>query len=109
PRHDCVWTSLNFFNEQPDDRLADPGYTQKLIAQEYEKVVTPRFGDIAVLLTPSKQSIHAAVYLADDLLFTKNGFSATQPWMLMPLSDVVEFYSIGVADPVELQYFRHKS
>jgi hypothetical protein len=108
PKHDCVWTSLNFFNDQPDDRLADPAYTHRLIAQEYEKVDSPRFGDIAVLLGPNKQSVHAAVYLADDLVFTKNGYSALQPWMLMTLADVVTFYSIGAPDPLVLQYFRHK-
>ena len=108
PKHDCVWTSLNFFNDQADDRLADPKYTHKLIAEEYERVDSPRFGDIAVLLTPDKQSVHAAVYLADDLVFTKNGFSATQPWMLMTLPDVVEYYWTAVPNSIELQYFRHK-
>jgi hypothetical protein len=108
PKRDCVWTSLNFFNDQPDDRLADPGYAQKLIAQQYERVDSPRFGDIAVLLTPSKQSVHSAVYLADDLVFTKNGFSEMQPWMLMTLADVVTYYSITNTGPLELQYFRRK-
>jgi hypothetical protein len=108
-RRDCLWTSLNFFNEEPDDRFSDPSYTQAVIAQEYERVDSPRFGDIALLLAPNNQSIHAAVYLADDLVFTKNGFSATQPWMVMTLPDVVEFYSIGVSNNLTLQYFRHKT
>jgi hypothetical protein len=108
PKHDCVWTSLNFFNDQPDDRLADPEYTRKLIPQEYERVDSPRFGDLAVLLTPNKQSVHATVYLADDLVFTKNGFSTMQPWMLMTLADVVTQYSITNPNPLELQYLRHK-
>jgi hypothetical protein len=108
PRRDCLWTSLNFFNEQADDRLADPGYAQQVITREYERVESPRFGDVALLLAPSGQSVHAAVYLADDLLFTKNGFSATQPWMVMTLADVLEFYSIGVPNNLQLQYFRRK-
>jgi hypothetical protein len=108
PKHDCLWTSLNFFNDEPDDRFSDPAYTQRMIAQDYERVESPRFGDVALFLAPNKQSVHAAVYLADDLLFTKNGFSATQPWIVLPLSDVVEFYSVGVPYNLELQYFRRK-
>jgi hypothetical protein len=107
-RHDCLWSSLNFFNDRPDDRLSDPNFAENLIDQEYERVHSPTFGDIAVLRTPSKQIVHAAVYLADDLVFTKNGFSATQPWMLMTLSDVVEFYSTGVPNSLELEYVRRK-
>jgi hypothetical protein len=108
PRRDCLWTSLNFFNDQPDDRFSEPEYTQKVLEQDYEKVESPRFGDIALFLAPSKQSVHAAVYLADDLVFTKNGFAATQPWIIMTLSDIVDFYSIGVPNNLELQYFRRK-
>ena len=33
------------------------------------------------------------VYLADDIVFTKNGNNATQPWMLMRLKDVLTDYS----------------
>jgi hypothetical protein len=109
PKHDCVWTSLNFFNDQPDERFADPAYTHKLIMEQHQRVDSPRFGDIAVLLTRSKAIVHAAVYLADDLVFTKNGFSALQPWMLMPLADVVTFYSITAPEPLELAYFRPRS
>jgi hypothetical protein len=109
PKHDCVWTSFNFFNDQPDDRLADPEYTQRLMEQAYAKVDSPKFGDIAVLRTPSQNLVHAAVYLADDLVFTKNGFSALQPWILMTLSDVVTFYSITGPEPLELSYLRRKA
>jgi hypothetical protein len=107
--HDCVWTSLNFFNDQPDDRLEDPEYKSKVIEQEYRRVDSPRFGDLALLLNPSTElSVHAAVYLADNLVFTKNGFSAMQPWVLMTLSDVVTFYSITSPDRLKLQYYRRK-
>jgi hypothetical protein len=108
PKHDCLWTSFNFFNDHPDDRLADPAYSHNLMEQEYERVDAPRFGDIAMLLTPSKRFVHAAVYLADDLVFTKNGFSALQPWILMTLSDVVTFYSITGTEPLEVDYLRRK-
>jgi hypothetical protein len=108
-RRDCVWTSLNFFNDQPDDRLEDSEYKSKVIEEQYARVDSPRFGDIALLLNPKTElSVHAAVYLADNLVFTKNGFSAMQPWMLTKLSDVVTFYSVTSPDPLKLQYFRRK-
>jgi hypothetical protein len=36
---------------------------------------------------------HSAVYLADDLVFTKNGQNYTMPWMIMRISDLHAMYS----------------
>ncbi len=37
--------------------------------------------------------IHSAVYIADDICFTKNGGTAVRPWMLSTISDLLEQYS----------------
>ncbi|MDB4982554.1 MAG: hypothetical protein JWM82_3306 [Myxococcales bacterium] len=108
-RHDCVWTSLNFFNEHPDERFTDPQYAHQVLARDYERVDAPKMGDIAVLMAPNGQSVHFAVHLADGLYYTKNGSDRMQPWMLMTLDDLLTFYSIRVSTTLEVLYFRRKA
>ena len=36
---------------------------------------------------------HVAVYLADDLVFTKNGTSPVAPWAIMPIDRLKAFYA----------------
>jgi hypothetical protein len=107
--HDCVWTSLNFFNELPDERFTDPQYAHQVLARDYVRVDAPTMGDVAVLMAPNNQSVHFAVHLADDLYFTKNGADRMQPWMLMTLDDILTFYSIRISKPLEVWYFHRKS
>jgi hypothetical protein len=33
--------------------------------------------------------VHLCVYLADDLVYTKNGLNSMQPWVIMKLDDVL--------------------
>ncbi len=42
--------------------------------------------------------------LADNILFTKNGARSTQPWLLLPLAVMKDFYP--TANPVHLVYLR---
>lgn len=105
---ECTWTALNFFNDPPDDRFTNPEYTRKVVENEYESVTSPRFGDIVVLTDETSVSHHFAVYLADELTFTKNGFSRIQPWMLMKVPDLVSQYSINRAAPLDVTYYRRK-
>jgi len=108
-RRDCLWTSMNFFNETPDDKFTVSAYDQEVIARDYDRVETPRFGDLAMLMAHDERFVHMAVYLADDLVFTKNGSSMWQPWMLMTLPELVTFYSIRQPDPLQVRYMRRKS
>src|SRR6185503_3081797 len=107
-RRDCGWTALNFFSDQPDDRLSHPEYAAGVIANEYEKVSVPQFGDVAALVDENDESVHLATYLAENLTFTKNGHNVTQPWMLMKLEDLVEQYSINRGKNLDVWYFRRK-
>ena len=94
PAIDCHWSTMNFFNEVPDDRFADPAYTVKYLEANYYQIAEPsRYGDIIMFLDgDSNNAIHSAVYLADDIVFTKNGNNMAQPWMLMHLKDLVMKY-----------------
>jgi hypothetical protein len=107
-RRDCVWTALNFFAEEPDDRLLDRMVADHVIHKDYYPVQDePQFGDIACFFTHGEgRPIHAAVYLAADLLFTKNGATFHAPWILMRLDDVMAAYT--TAEPPRVQLYRHK-
>jgi hypothetical protein len=105
---DCGWTALNFFSDEPDDRLSNPEYAGQVLHRDYERVNAPTFGDLVVLVDQDDSSEHIATYLADNLTFTKNGYNATQPWMLMSIEDLVERYSINRARNLDVWYFRRK-
>ena len=91
---DCHWSTMNFFNEVPDDRFTDPAYTVKFLQANYYQIAKPtKYGDIILFLEgESNNAIHSAVYLCDDIVFTKNGNNMAQPWMLMHLKDLTSKY-----------------
>jgi hypothetical protein len=101
---DCHWTSLNFFNDVPDDRFLDIQTVKDVIVHDYYPVFGSRLlGDI-VLVVVGDTIIHSAVYIADDIVFTKNGSSWSAPWMFMRLDDVKGFYPRDGA--VSIQFMR---
>jgi hypothetical protein len=99
PRNaDCVWTSMNFFNAQPDNRFVDEQFTSQTLQAQYR--IVPKadaLGDIIMLHKPSTNGlstlIHMCVQIADDVVFTKNGGDIYQPWVLMHLEDVRALFS----------------
>jgi hypothetical protein len=94
PTMDCHWTTMNFFNDVPDNRFTDPAYTVQYLADHYYQIAKPsRYGDIILFMEGnSNNAIHSAVYLCDDIVFTKNGNNMAKPWMLMHLKDLTEKY-----------------
>jgi len=94
PAMDCHWSTMNFFNETPDDRFTDPAYTVRYIEKNYYQIAkATKYGDILLFMDgDSNNAIHSAVYLADDIVFTKNGNNMAQPWMLMHLKDLMVKY-----------------
>lgn len=95
--HDCHWTSLNFFSDEPDERFADTDIVRETLERDYVPVVgRPTLGDILAFARQNGAVIHSCVFVADDIVFTKNGASEAMPWILMNLSDVIAFYP---ADP----------
>lgn len=96
PSLDCHWSTLNFFNETPDDRLADPKFASGYLSSNYYQVAKPSlYGDVILVLDEHGDAIHSGVYLADDIIFTKNGNNYAQPWKLMRLKDLTALYALG--------------
>ena len=104
---DCHWTALNFFSETPDDRMSDNDFASSFIAQNYYEIGKPGLqGDLVLLFNEKNRVIHSSVYLADDILFTKNGVNFAQPWILMREKDMIGYFS--ALEPVKVAYFRRK-
>lgn len=96
PPYDCHWTSLNFWNDPPDDRMSDTAQVVRAIVQDYAPVPMEqcRFGDIVLLGASENELIHSCVYIAADIVFTKNGPSHLTPWVLMELDDLLAYYEM---------------
>jgi hypothetical protein len=94
-REDCFWTAMNFFNDQPDDRYFNPEATIRAINSDYVRVKEGdrEFGDVLLLLSKESQALHMCVYIADDVVFTKNGFNVMQPYVLMKLDEMLAWYA----------------
>jgi len=112
PKQDCFWSAFNTFTSQPDDRFSDLQYTHQVLMTDYYNIAQPsQLGDLVFLSGSDSQALHAAVYVADDVVFTKNGFHCTQPWILMHLKDMVETYAARVPPGKQLNvvYYRRKN
>jgi hypothetical protein len=89
----CLWTSLNFFSQHSDDRFLDAAVSIKTLKEDYFIVETDfELGDIFAFLDEKGDIFHAAVFIADDLVFSKNGISAMAPWTLTSIDDVKGYY-----------------
>jgi hypothetical protein len=112
-KQDCFWSAMNFFNETPDNRFNDFGYLDEVLRRDYYRIQEPsQLGDLVFLAVGEKKSvIHVAAYVADDLVFTKNGEDFRQPWILMHMADMMESYAVKypTSGTLEPQYFRKKS
>ena len=107
---DCHWSSLNFFNDPPLDRLSDPRIAASYVRENYELITSePQFGDILFFMDPvTKEAHHSCVFLADDIVFTKNGRSLLEPWVFMHLAEVRDIYGMHVASETVI-YRRRKT
>ena len=107
-RQDCHWTTHNFFNSVPDNLLAaDRNALSDLLDKEYYEVYGDlRFGDLLMYVDESDNAFHSAVYIADDVVFTKNGPDPLRPWYFCRLAEMMDFYPRR--EPVRILYYRHK-
>jgi hypothetical protein len=89
---DCHWTSLNFFNYSEQNFLLNEQLATSAVIQNFTPVKKPyQYGDILFYLD-SKQAFHSCTYLADDLVFTKNGRNPYLPWVIMKIDEVSKIY-----------------
>ena len=92
---DCFWSSLNFFNDAADEAAADPEGISERLDRDFNPAKGPmRLGDLIVLKEHRGMYMHACVFVADGMVFTKNGASYHQPWTLQNLDDMVHGYLI---------------
>jgi hypothetical protein len=104
----CLWSSLNFFSEEPDDRYLDPDLAIAALRTNYYVVEHGyQLGDIVAFLDDDGDLFHVAVYVANDIAFTKNGTSPGSPWTLMSIPHIKEYYRAH-ADKMRLIYHRRK-
>jgi hypothetical protein len=91
---DCHWTSLNFYNFEPHQYLLDSRLATSQVLEQFVAVETPfEFGDILFFLdNDTGDAFHSCVYLADDLVYTKNGRNILSPWVISTLEDVKKVY-----------------
>jgi hypothetical protein len=83
-RFDCFWTALNFFSPTGEggallDADAFDATTSRWTEVPLDQL---RFGDVLAFRSEAGATLHAAVYLAEDLLFSKDGWSSHRPWEL---------------------------
>ena len=103
----CHWTSLNFFNYTRQNILLDLKLATSRVLDSYETVNPPyAYGDVLFFLTASGDAYHSCVYVADNLVFTKNGENEMMPWLLTRLEDVKQLY--GREPNYKIQAFRRK-
>ncbi len=105
---DCHWTSTNFFRAPPGGGIRNPSVRGSLMFESLEPVAgVPRFGDVLVVYAKETGEIlHSAVYIAADILFTKNGDSMFKPWVLMRYTDMLAHFNIK--GPTATRLFKHK-
>jgi hypothetical protein len=105
PTMDCHWTTFNFSNETPDNRFNNPSFAVDYIRKNYYQISAPSLcGDILLLMNSRNEVKHSAVFLADDLVFTKNGNNYRQPWMIMHIPDLLATYPC--TPPMQAIYMR---
>lgn len=104
----CLWTALNFFNQQADDRYLDVTFALNRLKEDYFLVHDGfQLGDVVVFTDAEGGLVHVAVYLADNLIFSKNGTSALAPWSILPIDQLKGHYAEN-ADTWHATYHRRK-
>lgn len=101
PKEDCFWTTLNFFNDRADDRFLVEAEWRRAIEADYYVIQSElKLGDVVLVINGQGQISHAATFIADDIVFTKNGAGYAEPWILMPLRQMVNYYSFAAGTQV---------
>ncbi len=93
-RYNCTYTALNYFADEPDERWCEMGEARRELETEYYPLPSndPAYGDILALYDHRDRLLHTVVYIADELVFTKNGAHFQQPWLLMDFGDMMGMY-----------------
>lgn len=89
----CHWSSLNFLNQVPDDRYSDQSIIRQTVETEFMPIDDDaRLGDVIFFLDGQGMVVHSATFIADNIVFTKNGGGANRPWVYMEMEDLLALY-----------------
>lgn len=101
---DSFWTSLNFFSYLPNQEFMDNRLAQAFIAANYEEVRGEyRFGDLLIFRdSVTGRALHSCIFVADDIVYTKNGRSMMRPFLLMKVGDLAARYSLENSMNIEV-------
>jgi hypothetical protein len=107
-QQDDFYTALNFFNDKPEQKYFDNDSSRQALQTDYAPATGgAAFGDLVVVLNPDGKAVHVAVFVADDIVYTKNGANLVQPWALMRVADMIALIPSDV--PLHTSFFRRKS
>ena len=109
-RHDCNWTAFNFFRDPPDERFTERDFIENTLRTDYYPISSdPRYGDIMLLQAEPNTIIHAAVFVADNIVYTKNG-TASEPFLFMTIQDLLDTFAALIPEGQRLGivYLRNK-
>jgi hypothetical protein len=96
----CLWSALNFFSAEPDDRFLDVNVALNTLRQDYYVIESGfELGDIVAFMDEDGDLFHVAVYLADNLVFSKNGTSPMAPWAIQSIDQIKGYYHARSAAP----------
>ena len=101
------WTALNFYNDVADDRYASMDQVGVALMDDFYQIAgEPKFGDIVGFTGKNGDLFHSGVFIADEMIYTKNGPRVSRPWMLLSIEEMINYYPRR--EPSELRYFRRK-
>jgi hypothetical protein len=68
-------------------------------------------GDVVAYMDSRGLPVHASSYIADQLVFTKNGRNALHPYIFMRTESLLELYQAAFAGLTTLtvRYYRRKN
>lgn len=105
---DCAWTSFNFFAVSPEPYYIDANATTIELKENYDLIESPaKLGDLICFADQAGAIVHTCVFIAGNIVFTKNGAGLAQPWHLVPYPDVEARYLHGAITRV--MFYRKKA
>lgn len=85
--------------------MSDNSYASRYIQDHYYQVASPAIpGDLVLVMNAAGEVLHSSVYIADDIVFTKNGVNYAQPWVFMRIKRMQGIFSS--LEPTVIAYFR---
>lgn len=101
---DCHYTALNFFRDTPDPRFTDANVVKQTLLNDYYPVLAdPRYGDIITLVKQDGSIIHSCVFIADNIVYTKNSANFRDPYIFMTLPDMMDTFMAQIPEGQTLQ------